>query len=209
MDEAAAIHAYQRGHTEAFAVLFELHAAHVYRTAYLITRDVGRAEDIAQETFLVLAQRLPGLAAGPLRSWLGRVAANLSLNERRRAWALPLEALSSAQQEALELRTALPGADVEALAREERRRVQTAVAALAPRQRAMLVLRYYGDCSMEEIAVALGCRPGTVRATVHQALRRLRVRSDLRASLQSEAGERRDEQCLLVGQGERDSYEDA
>jgi len=40
----------------------------------------------------------------------------------------------------------------------------------------MVVLRYYADCSLEEIATALGCRPGTVRATLHQALRRLRER---------------------------------
>ena len=47
MDELEAIRAYQSGRADAFAVLFELHAAHVYRTSYLITRDVGRAEDHA------------------------------------------------------------------------------------------------------------------------------------------------------------------
>lgn len=50
-----------------------------------------------------------------------------------------------------------------------------AVAALAPRQRAIVVLRFYGDCSHAEICRALGCRTGTVRATVHQAIRRLRA----------------------------------
>ena len=68
MDELQAIRAYQSGRADAFAVLFELHAAHVYRTSYLITRDVGHAEDVAQETFLILAQRLPGLTTGSLRS---------------------------------------------------------------------------------------------------------------------------------------------
>ena len=38
----------------------------------------------------------------------------------------------------------------------------------------MIVLRYYGDCSLEEIGAALGGKPGTVRATLHQALGRLR-----------------------------------
>ncbi len=74
MDEAAVILAYQRGDAHAFDILFELHAAHVYRTSYLIVRDTARAEDVAQETFLILAQRLPGLAPAPLRSWLGRGA---------------------------------------------------------------------------------------------------------------------------------------
>ncbi len=135
-----------------------------------------RAEDVAQETFLILAQRLPALAPAPLRSWLGRVAANLSLNDQRRARDVPLETLSPSQRDALERRDAVAGPDVTLEAADERRRLQVAVAVLAPRQRAMVVLRYYGDCSLEEIATALGCRPGTVRATLHQALRRLRER---------------------------------
>ena len=161
MDELEAIKAYQSGRADAFAVLFEIHAAHVYRTSYLITRDVGRAEDVAQETFLILAQRLPGLTPGPLRSWLGRVAANLSLNERRRAWDLPLEGLPPHSRATLEARDALAGADTVVEQADERRRLRDAVATLAPRQRAMVVLRYYGDCSLDEIATALGCpRPG-------------------------------------------------
>jgi len=175
MDEAQAIRAYQRGDAAAFSVLFELHAVHVYRTAYLITHDPGRAEDVAQETFLILAQRLPGLEVGPLRSWLGRVAANLSLNETRRAWELPLETLPPDRRDALEEHYALPGPDLQVAAQEEHRRLRDAVAALAPRQRAMIVLRYYGDCSTKEIGVALGCQAGTVRATLHQALGRLRA----------------------------------
>lgn len=174
MDELQAILAYQRGDMEAFGVLFELHAAHVYRTAYLITRQAERAEDVAQETFLILAQRLPGLTPGPLRSWLGRVAANLSLNERRRAWEMPLETLPPEQCRRLEARDAMADPESTALAKEERAWLRTAVAALAPRQRAMIVLRYYGDCSLEEIRAALGGKPGTVRATLHQALGRLR-----------------------------------
>jgi len=174
MDEAGAIEAYRRGDSAAFAVLFELHAAHVYRTAYLITRDAGRAEDVAQETFLILAQRLPALAPGPLRSWLGRVAANLSLNERRRAWELALDALPARQRELLEARDPVAGPERALEQADDGALLRAAVAALAPRQRAMVVLRYYGDCSLEEIATALSCRPGTVRATLHQALKRLR-----------------------------------
>ncbi len=174
MDEAEAIQAYQQGDSAAFAVLFELHAAHVYRTSHLITRDAGRAEDVAQETFLILAQRLPALTPGPLRSWLGRVAANLSLNERRRAWDLPLDALPPRQRELLEARDPVAGPELALEQADERARLRAAVRALAPRQRAMVVLRYYGDCSLDEIATALGGRPSTVRATLHQALKRLR-----------------------------------
>ncbi len=175
MDEVAAIEAYQRGDSQAFGVLFELHAAYVYRMSYLITRDAARAEDVAQDTFLILAQRLPSLTPGPLRSWLGRVAANLSLNERRRAWEVSWDRVSPTERGGLEVRAATPGPEAALEGDEMRAALRAAVAALAPRQRAMVVLRYYAACSLDEIAAAMGCRPGTVRATLHQALGRLRT----------------------------------
>ena len=49
-----------------------------------------------------------------------------------------------------------------------------ALATLPYRQRAALVLRYYSDLPDAEIAVALGCRPGTVGSLVHRGLERLR-----------------------------------
>jgi|GEM_PF-565154 len=174
MDEEAAILACQRGDAAAFRMLFELHVARVFGIAYLIVRDHERAEDIAQDTFLILLQRLPGLAPGPLHSWLGRVAANLSLNDRRRAVQLPFESLSTAERERLETQDAVPSCDVVLEAAEDQATLRQAVAALPPRQRAMVVLRYFGDCSLAEISTALGCRPGTVRATLHQAIKRLR-----------------------------------
>jgi len=201
VDEAAAIVAYQRGDVHAFDILFELHAAHVYRTSYLIVRDTARAEDVAQETFLILAQRLPGLAPAPLRSWLGRVAANLSLNDRRRAQAVPLETLPPVQYAALERRDAVGGPEAALEAAEQRAYLRAAVAALAPRQRAMVVLRYYADCSLEEIATALGCRPGTVRATLHQALRRLRERETLDAQGETTPGLGADDRGMAHDEG--------
>jgi RNA polymerase sigma factor (sigma-70 family) len=46
---------------------------------------------------------------------------------------------------------------------------------LPPRQRLALVLRYLSDLSVDEVATAMGCAPGTVKATVHAALERVRT----------------------------------
>jgi RNA polymerase sigma factor (sigma-70 family) len=54
-----------------------------------------------------------------------------------------------------------------------------AVSALPPRQRAVLVLRYYEDLSEQQIADAMGCRPGTVKSQAAAALAALRSRLDL------------------------------
>ncbi|MFE0508681.1 SigE family RNA polymerase sigma factor [Streptomyces sp. NPDC058964] len=52
--------------------------------------------------------------------------------------------------------------------------VGQALARLTPRQRTMLVLRYFEDLSETEVASALGCSVGTVRSTTHRSLARLR-----------------------------------
>jgi RNA polymerase sigma factor (sigma-70 family) len=58
--------------------------------------------------------------------------------------------------------------------------VRSAVAALPPRQRAALVLRYYGGLSLAETAETLGCAEGTVKSLTHKAIAALRTTFDIR-----------------------------
>lgn len=53
--------------------------------------------------------------------------------------------------------------------------VRQALRQLSPRQRAAVVLRYYADLRLEEIAKAMGCKTGTVKATLHAAREALQV----------------------------------
>jgi RNA polymerase sigma factor (sigma-70 family) len=66
---------------------------------------------------------------------------------------------------------------------ELRRDLLSAIGALPPRQRAVLVLRYFADLSEKEVAVALGCSVGTVKSTASRGLERLQA--DLRSHRQS------------------------
>src|SRR5207244_118795 len=59
---------------------------------------------------------------------------------------------------------------------EERDRLRSVLADLPDRQREAIVLRFLEELSVEETAAAMGCAEGTVKATVHQALRSLRQR---------------------------------
>jgi RNA polymerase sigma-70 factor (ECF subfamily) len=56
--------------------------------------------------------------------------------------------------------------------------VDQALATLTPRQREMVVLRFHADLPVKDIAEAMGCAEGTVKATLHQALRALRIEFD-------------------------------
>jgi RNA polymerase sigma factor (sigma-70 family) len=53
--------------------------------------------------------------------------------------------------------------------------LREAIVGLPPRQRAAIVLRYLADLSIAEVAAAMDCAEGTVKATLHQALRSLRI----------------------------------
>lgn len=175
MDDGTAIRACQAGDREAFAVLVARHRVQVYQTAYRITQDAGRAEDITQETFLLLAQRLPHLIPGPLHGWLARVARNLALNEIRRMATRRWDTLPPEEREAQEGRMLGETTEETMAAGEERHALYTAMLTLTLRQRAMLILSYHGGLSHQDIARVLGCQPGTVGATLHHAITRLRA----------------------------------
>jgi len=131
----------------------------VVRVAFLITGDPHEAEDIAQETFTRAFERWDQVRGmeNPV-GWLNRVAANLAISRRRRL-TRRLRPLSDRERES---DTTVDPALSAALRR------------LTPSQRAVVVLRYYLDMSIDATADALGKRAGTVRALSAQGVARLR-----------------------------------
>jgi RNA polymerase sigma-70 factor (ECF subfamily) len=164
------LYAARTGDNDAFTALYERYSVLVFRTAYLLLGDAGRAEDVTQEVFVRLYQRLgdyqPERAA--FSTWLHRITVNACLNARRPrllAW------LSIERAPDLPISTPPP---VElALHSEEQRQIWQAVQQLPLKLRAAVVLRYYHDLSYEEVAQALGCPVGTVRSRLHAAHARL------------------------------------
>jgi DNA-directed RNA polymerase specialized sigma24 family protein len=105
-------------------------------------------------------------------AWLHRVAINLSTSHfrRRKAERAAAERSNGLRQGGADREE---HADVLAVRRE--------LLSLPIRQRTALVLRYYGDLSVDDTAAAMRCRPGTVKALTSQGLSTLRTRgfSDL------------------------------
>jgi RNA polymerase sigma-70 factor (sigma-E family) len=154
----------RRSDEDQFTDFVRSHSATLFRTAYLMTGDHQRAEDLLQTTLVRVYQRWPRVREmnRPV-GYARKVLVNQSTSWWRRR----------SSHEAPGLRTDEPdGADpVRDL--DEHERVWAAVLELPPRQRAVMVLRYYEDLTEAEIAETLDMAPGTVKSHAHAASRRL------------------------------------
>jgi RNA polymerase sigma-70 factor (sigma-E family) len=138
----------------------------LYRSSYLLTGNHADAEDLAQQTLLQAYRSWAKVSrADEPAAYLRRMQTNLFLSQRRPR-ARRLELLTDAPPE--------PRATPEP-APEDRIVLWPHVASLAPRQRAVIVLRYYEQLSEREIAEVLGCSTGNVKSTAHRALNALRA----------------------------------
>lgn len=160
----------------AFDAFVAAHTDGLLRTAYLITWDLAEAEDLVQECLLAVARRWPRVKAmDHPRAYARRILVNLALDDaprrtrRRRELADDTTAglIATPPDEADEA-GARAFDDVDA-----RAELLQALSMLAPRQRAVLVLRYFEDLTEAQAAAALGCSVGTVKSTSARALARL------------------------------------
>jgi RNA polymerase sigma-70 factor (sigma-E family) len=134
------------------------------RTAYLIVWDLPEAEDLVQETLFKVARRWPKVSRMEHpAAYARRIVVNLALDG---------SAKRSRRQ--AELSAARPGESAApTLPLDTHDELHAALLALPPRQRAVLVLRYYLDLPEAEVAATLECSLGTVKSTASRALARL------------------------------------
>ncbi len=138
--------------------------AALYRTAYLLLGDPAEAEDLVQTTLAKTYAswskvRDVDAAPGYARTVLVNTATSWF---RKRSW-----------------RNERPTAEPPDLVHEsdpsDRPALMSALAVLPPRQRAVIVLRYYEDLSVAQAATTLGVTEGTVKSQTSDALARLRT----------------------------------
>ncbi len=140
----------------------------LYRTAYLLTGDPHDAEELLQDAMARTCVKWRGIRdKGAADGYVRRILVHeASKGWRRRKHERPAEHLPEVPHAG-----GLGGL-------EQQADVWRQVEALPPRQRAVIVLRYYEDLSEADIASALGCSRGTVKSQAHLALRRLRTTMD-------------------------------
>lgn len=154
-----------RADREAFEALVDARSTSLLRTAYLLTGDWGTAEDLLQTALAKTWFRWHAISdKQAAEAYVRQVMSRTFATWWRRRWRgeTPTEFLPEAVGHD-------PYSRVEA-----RDLLRRALAELPPRQRAIVVLRFYEDLSEAQVAEALGCSVGTVKSTVSRALVRLR-----------------------------------
>jgi RNA polymerase sigma-70 factor (sigma-E family) len=136
------------------------------RTASFLTGDQHSAEDLVQDTLIAVCRRwdqlrAPAAACGYARHAMVRIYIS---DHRHARW----------RRETLCAPSDLPDPPAEDAPRDPEQSLDLVLATLPPRQRAVLVLRYYQDRSVADTAETLGCTSATVRSQTTRALRTAR-----------------------------------
>jgi RNA polymerase sigma-70 factor (sigma-E family) len=168
---------------EAFAEYAAAALARLRRIAFLLSQDWHRADDLTQSTLTRLyVHWRRARSVENLDAYVGAILFNAFLSEQRTSW----WKRTHVRPEPGELRPAAgTRAEVNRDAHvEELLDLRAALHTLAPRRRAVIVLRYYCDYSIEQTAQILNCSTGTVKSQASRALGQLRDVLDPPASNQ-------------------------
>ena len=152
---------------DALIRLMEVYGDSVKRLCCVYLRELGAAEDAAQDTFVKAYEHIGELMDGTVRAekaWLMRIAVNTCKDVLRSSWLRRIDRRRPIE----ELPLCTPSGHEESLA------VTQAVASLPPRLKEIVLLHYYQDMSLKACAQALGVSAATATRRLQQAQDRLR-----------------------------------
>lgn len=157
-------------HEASFAEFVRSRWSRLVRLAYSMTLDLGRAEDLVQESLAKLWFVWPRIRDGNPEAYLRRTIVNGAISASRRRW--------RAEEPRWDVPDVTP-VPVEFDAVEMRDWVRRELATLSVLQRVVVVLRYAEDLSEQQVAEMLGVSTGTVKTHASRGLARLRRRNPL------------------------------
>lgn len=168
-DESVLVERATNGDKSAFAALVDLYEKPIYNLAYRMLGETTEAQDAAQEAFLRAYTRLNSYnPERPFKTWLFSIASHHCidrLRKRRIVWL----SLDGALPPHPALSDGRPGPE-EAVVRTERRElIRQLLGRLKPKDRLMIILRYWYDHSYEEIADETGATVSAVKSRLHRA----------------------------------------
>ncbi|MBV9506709.1 MAG: sigma-70 family RNA polymerase sigma factor [Acidobacteriia bacterium] len=171
--EAELVKRLQRRDPQALAALYDRYGRLVYSLILRVVRDTGVAEDLVQETFLRVWNRVQGFDAerGAVGPWLLAVARNRAIDYLRSTVG---KARNSLEMEATEHPALFSDMEKDILATDKARQIKAALEKLSAHQRQVIELAYFEGLSQTEMAERMGQPLGTVKTWVRAALKNLR-----------------------------------
>ena len=162
----------QNGDMQAFEQLFELHKFKALGTVYSMTRDKYLSEDIVQEVFVVCYTSIKSLTnPGHFKTWFYRILTRTTwrymAKERK---LIPVEEIFEKPEVNNEKS---PSGKLEQ--KESSELLYQEIQKLQPKLKTTIILYYYNDFSIKEIAQTMGCLEGTVKSRLYTGIRRLKV----------------------------------
>lgn len=175
VDETQAIQRLKQGDISGLEFLVARHQVKAVRTAWLITRDPGLAEDIVQDAFLKAFRAIRGFdATRPFEPWFMRSVVNAAVKAMQRS-ARQVEVGDESDEALLaELAQRVESVEAQVESIEVQDQIWDAMQKLSPRQRAVVVQRYFLEMSEKEMAEEAGSAVGTVKWMLNAARERLR-----------------------------------
>ena len=157
----------RKGDDSAWYVLIDKHHQRLTKMTFLITGSMEAARDIVQETFFRILQRESKHQDGSFKSYLSTIAYNLALKEKQRLQ-------KHRDMDNLELSDRAPDPLESVLVKERDRVVAQVINSLEEHHRDILVLRFYGDHSYDEIAQITNLSIGTVKSRLFYGVKKCR-----------------------------------
>ena len=166
-DEELFVRYRERADAAAFAEVYDRYASAVFGFLQRFVRDRAAAEDLVQQTFLRMHESRDAFDAHlNLRTWIFTIARRLAINWLERARRLVGPPSEHTVDPA-------PTPEQHAVVRAEVRRVEDALAQLAPDDASVVILARFEGMTSEELANVLDCSPDAAKMRLHRALRRL------------------------------------
>jgi len=176
MDEQTAIQRLKRGDIGGLDLLVHRYQVKAVRTAYLVTHNAALAEDVVQESFIQAYRAIGGFDAGrPFGPWFLQSVVHAALKAAQKAERQVLVEPGSDEPWFEDLLGWAESAEAEAETAAFQQEIWDALQRLSPRQRAVVVQRYFLEMSEKDMAAQIGAAPGTVKWLLNAARSRLRI----------------------------------
>lgn len=171
MTEEVLVRQLKEGDKTSFDLLYEKYKDMALRTAYLITGNLSDSEDVVQDTFVKVWLHCRELKnESGFKAWMMQILVRTAYKSgKKKSRELPDEEIMQKADKSQGI------SSIErVIAREEAEMIAVAVRSLPIKQRTVVALYYYQECSVSEIAAMLGVLEGTVKSRLHTARKLLR-----------------------------------